>query len=402
MSVLEVCFLLCLTINKLTADISIYNDNYSLQSNETSEIDDNMIKYLLDIIYKHSDFELIFHFDTFNLNYVDQILNKMNAKVMKSLNLILYNDESKLKLLFKRPVVRKIFNLVILNDLDRFSMFLNKSVNINDADEAIFVYTTQLRDITFLLSNKYIKIFGKILVIYVDSFEKVVLNTICYFCGKNSDKLRELAWNLDAVVETQSDKKDFSNLLQHNFNIGFVNFFPFIWCENLNSELIDNRTETICSKVLGSEYELIQIMAEKLNFTYTFVLYEDYHLLMQDLIHKQIDFIIGGVTPTAERMALGTITRPHWFESYNFLYVLSTSLREELSRIFHPFNGYLWLLMVSTIFITSFLLYAIDRFESRTINSISCLDSLSVILVKFIENPVIYSLVLFYRCASLW
>lgn len=368
---LKIYVLLCITLK-------IAEGELKYQANDENE-KNNFIRTICDVIHAHKDFETFFHFDNGYTTLVDKIIMDINSKTMKSVNLIYY-DENVINSndLFIRPLVRKILNVIILSDMESFGLFLNVSENVNEHDEALFIIPNIDIDKTFLSADWHIKIFGKILVIMVDVKQQVSVNAICYFCGKNSGKIVPISANGAFVSKLTFDKKEFKDFFQHTFKVGFTEYYPFISCKQIEETSVDNATIHICLKATGSESELIAMMSQRLNFTYELILYPTYTQLISDLDTGKIDFVIGGITATSERAERTTFTRQYWFEGYYFLYILSSNLKQELSRVLDPFDGHLWLLFATSIFVTAVVLYALDRVESSDIRKITCSESLWV------------------------
>lgn len=314
----------------------------------------------------YTEFSLMFHVEnttTFSIMY---LLKLVHDDIFGEI--VIINQDTLKYVNFQQRKGFPFLHVVILHDPNKFSSFLKMPGCLINTDVVIFV----------LLSNeeafkeefwKMPKLHwaGNVVILSFVNTTVSVYN-VCYYCGDYTKRLHHLQTSSTNSVKIDTSQllaRNFSNFSNHRFNIGYVDSFPFMLCE-VSKELKQNE-EIInrCAHASGLEMGILQILKEKLNFTYVLTEYRDslsrYDQDINKVGAKKLDFIIGGLSITAATAPKMSFTSALAFEPITFLYIPRESVYSELFDILKPFKSFVWIIVIITTFWFSLSLYVCIR-----------------------------------------
>lgn len=255
--------------------------------------------FFVQFLKEYQQFHVIIHVDNVTRHMANNFLSR-SLFFTTIFNHDIYNKST-----LGRPLDVNCANFVIFENPLMFSQYLSSKRNIHANDVIIFVTKPDSFDI---LSKEHEAIpnlnkFGRTIVLNMLHRNHVVkIYTICYYCGSTSGQLTLLQ-----TLKFAQTLKRRSNLLPNNFenfkghlmNVAYIDYFPYIYC--INRAKVDGLI--ICTKAVGSEYDLVSTLSEVLNFTFRLIEApsQNYNRLIHGLEQENFDFGIGGLSMTKDR-----------------------------------------------------------------------------------------------------
>ncbi|XP_063913075.1 uncharacterized protein LOC135129757 [Zophobas morio] len=197
-------------------------------------------------------------------------------------------------------------------------------------------------------------------VAVVNYAESVELYTICFYCGDIKGKmtlLQKSSYDQPLDIEFLFSNK-FKNFGGHLFKVAYIDYLPYIYC----SQKTRVNNITLCKKATGSEFLLLQTLSQHLNFTYQLIETPSdfFDILIDEVILKNADFAIGGVSITNQRMKsvkFGALLR---LEPLCLLYVFQKPFLSKLFE-YELKNLLLELFLLVVMFFLSLVVFFLDK-----------------------------------------
>lgn len=330
-------------------------------------------KYIQQFLSFYDDFDLIIHTDNASLDAANYFL-KCIRDIVKSHTFFNYdlNDLDHLK----RPHHFRFINLVILKNNTKFLNYSNQ-FNVNLHDVIIFClretdYENRNNKKTFYQMNS-LKYAGNVLFLYFLK-NNIQIYKKCYYCGNNSMKLKHLQTANDELVTIDKYEllpNNFTDFNGHYFRVAYLNYFPYMFCEDHKWKLINNVMVKICIIEVGSEAMLLNELSRKLNFKFYLISsgYQSnisYLYVFEKVLKKEVDFAIGGITKTVHNTEESTFTKSIRFENYVFLFKCTVPMLKELFYFLYPFDIVLWIFVFITIITITLCLYGFVKVAKQS------------------------------------
>lgn len=326
--------------------------------NETVRID----YYLRTILQRFKEFDLIFH--NYEYKYDINFLQELQNTEYWPISIHSYSRSSK----FFRPEVFQAVHVIYSLNIEIINI-LAEPTRIKSKDVLIFVSRENISDKITTFGQIFPKISGKVLLLQENFKNDIEIYKLCYYCGGESMKLILLQSN--NIADTDLFPSKFTNLNGHLLKICMMQYFPYLTCDqNLTrNEIIprEELTNVECVKISGIEEKLLKLVSKSINFTYKiFLMHPDAGWFnMIELVNKnEMDFAIGGISPTAERIPKVQFSIYFNYESYNLMYLFGLSFWEIFNNFMSPFKATLvWSLYLISFILVSWIMYVTWKVE---------------------------------------
>lgn len=325
--------------------------------NENNANSEESIKLVSEIMLKMaSASDIIFHYDNSTSTLIDAICaqiglnkktisndtniqrtNKFHYSALSAVYILncLQIERSKKYFLTDFKPSRNIFHVVILQDP---RIFTDRYINIIKSDHTILyicVNHTQniiscgnhfknnqsnFEDPSIFLNTTLIKNIYLVMVLEFTD-ELVKLFEICFYCGKDSQKMTlRYKSELDnentqksshlvnqILKEVEDNFKDFNS---HSLRVGFPHNYIYVGCINeVNTEVGDD-VYTECSDFTGVEAIMVREMSKRLHFKYSMVNPKNHseegtwRNMVTDVYETKVDFAIASISVSEARLKI--------------------------------------------------------------------------------------------------
>lgn len=326
------------------------------------QVQESEEEFLARLLIFYKSFSLIFHVENATLYNLNYLLSTLQRNVYKDIKIV--NPEALAASSLRFREKSGYLHVVLLKEPYKFiKTFLKERNSLTAKDVVLFLILTNDNWDGYNFSDMpQLSWAGNVVVANITD-ESMFLYNICYYC--NDAKLTEVAVLLrdrrSPVETTQILPRTFANFQQHQFVIGYLNSFPHMWCENSNYTNFTEGTFIECKRASGIEKNMLDLLSEKLNFSYVLIEYVE-PLLNSDkdinvMRSKTLDFIIGAISMTAARAPTISFTSAFAFEDYTFLYIPRNLLWNEVLHNLKPFECVVWIVTAFTLLWFSLTLY---------------------------------------------
>lgn len=339
--------------------------------------------YVKNLVKKYKDYNFVIHTDNVSLIRANYFLTTTNKHMLRSYTIFNYDYLS--TDVPRRPEGFRFLNIVLMADPSLFASYLD-DLNVILYDVVIYVINTQYFaagiNSTFWKTPN-LKFAGNVIILTLGR-KKVNVYRKCYYCGTYAHNLKHLQTTSASSVNI--DKKelmisDFNNLNGHFFKVAFLDYFPYMFCKMVKTKIVDKKETDACTQQFGSEAAVLEMLSKKLNFTYRLlsdgnVFNKSYADVFMKVEQCEVDFAIGGITKTADRVTRATFTKSIRFEEYVLLYVFKVPVNEKLLFFLYPFDDLTWIILTATVTIIIFGLHwfskIIDEDNTGKITTAKC------------------------------
>ncbi|GLV39957.1 hypothetical protein CBL_10853 [Carabus blaptoides fortunei] len=338
-------YLLSFTFMLLVSFNKFENTSSSVLLNGIDE-ESMLTKFIVDLLYKYEDFQIVFHVNQETEESVNDIVQCL-YKNQTIISFVVYNyDKLQIDAEFVRPEVPNIVHLLFAKNVAHWH-WLNGHKKINYNDVIVFVAeNNDLRSHIVEESLKIIKLAGKILLLESAENRTIHLYETCFYCGNMSKKFVRLSSNTTNHLLLN----DFRDLNGHLLHLIFIPNFPFLHCSKSKMVLWKKEIVNICSKLIGIEGHMIRLISRKMNFNILTVMLEantHYVEMLKYVNAKKADVAFGDITLSLDRNPWIQFTTQFHLESHTFLYMYRMSLGENFQMFLEPFQPVtVWLLFL--------------------------------------------------------
>lgn len=230
---------------------------------------------------------------------------------------------------------RYILHVVILPDplifTDRYTdmiksdhtilyICVNQTQNIGSCGNQFESSESNFKNSSTFLNTIFIKNVYLVLVLEFND-ELVKLFEICFYCGKESQKMT-LRYESELNDENTLKSSQLTNLIlkkveynykdfnSHGLRVGFPHNYIYVGCINeVNTEVGDD-VFTVCSDFTGVEAIMVREMSKRLNFKYALVNPKKHaeegtwRNMVTDVYEAKVDFAIASISVSEARLKI--------------------------------------------------------------------------------------------------
>lgn len=251
---------------------------------------------------------------------------------------VIFNHDTIARNYLKRPHGLHLLNLVIFENPLFFSEYSNQPSNIKCEDVILFL----MRPLAFEFLKKNhrtvlpnLQKSGRVIVVVAgDILTNIYI--MCFYCGTTSGtfvaiqtlKTGTFAQNSPAIFAS-----DYKNFNGHVLKVGYIDYFPYIYCQ----KKIAQNEGNFCEKAIGIELDLLTAMSEALNFKFQLIesRNQSYRNLILDLIEDKFDFAIGGLSMTIKRREYLQFTDVFNFEDIALIFYYKKSFLASVQEVLY-------------------------------------------------------------------
>lgn len=322
-----------------------------------------LTKFLVNLLYKYEDFQMVFHVNRKTEESVNDIVQYL-YKNRTLVSFVVYNyDKLQIDAEFIRPEVPNIVHLLFPKNVSYWH-WLNGYNKITYNDVIVFVAENEnLRSRIVEEELKIIRLAGKILLL--ESVENTTINLYetCFYCGNMSKKF----FRLENSTTSHLLLNNFRNLNRHLLHLIFIPNFPYLHCTKSRMELWKKGDMDICLTLIGIEGHMIRLISKKMNFKFVAVMMESntsYIEMLKYVNTRKADFAFGAITLSLDRISLIQYTKQFHSEAYTFVYVSIMSFGEIFQKFLEPFQPFtVWMLFFLCFALLATVLYVILKVE---------------------------------------
>ncbi|KAK9871092.1 hypothetical protein WA026_011375 [Henosepilachna vigintioctopunctata] len=297
----------------------------------------------------------------------------------------------------ERPPGGKILNIVVLRNHTYFQTFLDNFANIKATDVILLITVDKIfgKILPYERALRNAKSAGRFLLFNLIN-ETVELYNVCQYCGINEDQLILLQKTNSSDMKIPRDyllPNDFCNLQGHKLTILFNQYFPYMHCLVYYPTKYNNKTFNKCLKWIGSEGDLVDTLAKKMNFTYNMFALTDFITVSKMLHYLQkesgFDFAIGGIVLLYEDSKIVTHSRLIELEKVVLVYKQHIGWQDRFFAFLLAVNTELWYFLDVTLLLLATTLYIFLRILYGK-KKLSVLFRIVRMLIRImIEQPVV-------------
>ncbi|XP_071055472.1 uncharacterized protein [Onthophagus taurus] len=351
--------------------------------------------YIGNLLKTYEYFTFVFHTENESFFRVNSIYKIFELNVHQTM--LVYNYDSDGKENIVRQFGERFLNLVVMNDIFKFERFSKEPgrMAVNDV-VLLFLYEKNYNDDDV---EKWVKmgdhkIIGNVLILDLRNYDLITLNSTLFYSIKGGGIRDVLETTNKSYVEVDKKlllPKKFDNLQGHLLHVGFINYFPYIFCfeyEEADLSLGPDRVK-VCKNAYGVEAVLLQVLSDRMNFTYKLVTYpgESHGFIFEKVVEKRVDFVVGGITRTYSRVLKATFTMSHISEGYTYLYIYKVGVFSYLFMFFFPFQWELWVFIIFVVIVIALLTFFLIGLKISFYNSlIGTLNALLEQVVTMKQN----------------
>ncbi|XP_065160569.1 uncharacterized protein [Atheta coriaria] len=196
---------------------------------------------------------------------------------------------------FLRPFGDACINMVFLTNVSDFNRFYDIAYNVKSTDVILIIlYMPAYTNDREYDTSRAVLIYQK-----WNNFVKVI--------HYHSEK----EFSIIDVTTELSDFETYENSFQvfKTIDIAYKTCSPFIFEENQN-------------QLNGIEYKILEVVMDKLNFTFQLVNYSNtpVRLILEDLNDRKVNMVVGCLSNTISRNQLVSFTPDFFYEHYSVIY----------------------------------------------------------------------------------
>lgn len=380
--------LLCLILFlQLTSNIK--TQKFLTQYNEEEVLQQRQTLFTKNFLKLYDGFSIIFHLENSTVRNINHLLKLVHSDSFGEIAIC--NHDTIDAFQFYNRKRSSFLHLVILTNREKYFDFIKYPKYLFSKDVVLFfVFEEKNWQNNKFWKDEKLSWAGNVVILtLIDSL--TTLYNVCYFCGNLSKKLNYLETiNISHSFTEKSQvlPRKFQNFDKHRFKVGYLNSFPHMLCERSNDIKIKHEVFRKCKIAVGMEVEILDLLSQKLNFSYWLIEYDQlFNQLQVDsvtLYSRKIDWMIGGISITSSRALSMSFTTPLAFEPYTFLYVPQQSYHTQFLSFLKPFQPILWVtLLLSTIGFSFSLYWMIKVFDESGQKGFSLRKCFAVSNFKF-------------------
>lgn len=337
------------------------------------------LEYLINVMEKFEKFSFIVHFDTPNAFIGNHLLSEISHS--KPTFIASYNASHASYASLRRPAGIQFVHLVLLDDPCEFSKHLAVYGNVILYHTVVFVVQHVENFEYEFWELKHLKFAGKVLIVNMSSSEEISVYKKCYYCGVYAGFLDAIEFkhsnqpnaSVSELTQKTINPSSFLRLHGQFLRIGHNEFFPYLYCRGTY------HNDSYCDDLAGAEWKLLQVLAQKLNFSYSMVGGE--YDVFEHVLNNTADIIIGGVSINFHRFTLVTFSKFIRYEDLNFLYFCHISIWQYLKLYFIPFQFLVWFAVFTMFLVISCFIKFSVRVEGINFST-SLLVRISIVYLR--------------------
>lgn len=182
------------------------------------------------LISSFSNNHLLFHYDNTTKYIVEYVISK--PYIVNNTALLYNYDEDISSAKISRPTGYKYLHIVLLGNNTRFKEYASSDVNAIRHIDIVLMILNYVHD-------KPIENLQNVGTLFLINLQNLRVYTVCFYCGNLS-----YHWNYIAKLKYLKTHHDYQHLKQilmniylnqfkdfnrHTFNIGYINYKPYIW-----------------------------------------------------------------------------------------------------------------------------------------------------------------------------